>query len=891
MYNAIGADFLHGDHLSLHLILSHENADFDAIASMLAAHKLNPEATPVLSERVNRNVGQFLTLYASALPFVARQDYKPTHVEAITLVDTQRTPQLKGIKPKTPTLIIDHHPLADELGSHQRFWGDTLGATTTLLVEAIERQAIPLSSLEATLLALGIYEDTGSLTYGKTTARDIRAAAWLLERGASLDTVRRFLEPPLNDEQQALLETLLRSADSRTLHGLTIVVCTATVNEAIAEISAVASRLRDILDADALFILVSMPGILQLVFRSNNDAIDVGAIAKTLGGGGHERAAAAALHNVEQNEVIPRIWEEAQRAIEMDSRVTRVADLMSFGVQTVDAGAQINKIIRQLRRIGHEGFPVLEEGRVVGLLTRRDADRAIEHGLGHLSVRDVMASGTVTLRPEDTVSTLEARMVESGWGQIPVLDDAGRLIGIVTRTDLIKHWAHSHPEVKAPPGLTVTIAQIEDTLGEATARLIQAIGEHASEAGTAIYMVGGCVRDLLLSRHNLDIDFVVEGDAIAFAQGLQARFGGHIASFRPFGTAKWTLDASALLTALNLEADGLPTHIDFATARNEFYEHPTALPTVYHGSIKLDLQRRDFTINTLAVQLSPRPLFGRVLDFYGGLNDLRSGLIRVLHSLSFVDDPTRILRATRFEHRLGFTIEPRTAELIQTALPMLARITGERIRSEFTLLLHESEPEAALYRLQERDILRAIHPAFVIDEQLGAQFAAARRTIPFASAMSTVDLYWHLIGLQIERSNLANFCERMMMPRELAQSMQKAALLVEQIGTLADPNARVSQLAARLADASDTALCAVWIKEEDTILRERIQQYMTQWRYVRPRTDGRVLHELGVPKGPCYGRLIHRMQAARLDGEVRTDEEELALLRRLIKDGYCDDRT
>src|SRR5262249_31707917 len=157
-------------------------------------------------------------------------------------------------------------------------------------------------------------------------------------------------------------------------------------------------------------------------------------------------------------------------------------------------------------------------------------------------------------------------------------------------------------------------------------------------------------------------------------------------------------------------------HIDFAMARSEFYEYPTALPTVSSGTIEQDLHRRDFTINTLAVQVSPT--FGRVLDFYGGLSDLQAGLIRVLHDLSFEDDPTRILRAARFETRLGFQIEPHTAELIQTALPMLRRITGERVRNELLLLLREKQPERGLLALQSRGGLEAIHPAFKLDIRL-----------------------------------------------------------------------------------------------------------------------------------------------------------------------------
>ena len=208
--------------------------------------------------------------------------------------------------------------------------------------------------------------------------------------------------------------------------------------------------------------------------------------------------------------------------------------------------------------------------------------------------------------------------------------------------------------------------------------------------GYPLYAVGGFVRDLLLAQPNFDLDLVVEGDAIRLAQELVAATGGRLRSHRRFGTAKWILPAE-----LAGENGQLPDSLDFVTARTEFYEHPTALPTVERSSIKQDLHRRDFTINTLAVRLTP-DRWGELLDFYGGREDLEDGVIRVLHSLSFVEDPTRILRAARFEQRFDFEIEPRTEELIGDALDLLDRVSAERVRHELELILAEAEPERAL---------------------------------------------------------------------------------------------------------------------------------------------------------------------------------------------------
>ncbi len=870
----------------MQIILTHENADFDAVASLLAAYKLNLDALPVLPERINQNVARFITLYQNGLPFVRSADFDITAVKNVIVVDTQRLTKLRGLPDYLNVHIIDHHPLKHELTQNQTFSGELVGAATTLLVEKIQAQSIVVTSLEATLLALGIYEDTGSLSYGTTTPRDHRAAAWLLEQEASLDTVRQFLAHPLNDDQQALFEKLAQSAESKTIEGYVVTICKAQVDQYVSEISSVAHRLRDTLDSAVLFVVVQLPENLQLVCRASVDGLDVGDVARLFGGGGHERAAAASIYDKNVDEVVALLWQATQKRIQP---LTRVADLMSYGVQTVEADKPIQDIVQKLRRIGHEGFPVVEGEKVSGLLTLRDVDRAMEHELGHLKVREVMSSGSVLLRPTDSVWAIEQQMVASGWGQIPVVDESDNLIGIVTRTDLIKHWARVHPSTQTQNTI-LDDEKIATVLGKPVATFIQKIAVHAQKAGISLYMVGGVVRDLLLDRQNLDLDFVVEGNAIHFAEQLQKQYGGQINSFRPFGTAKWKLDEQAAL-ALDLPLAALPDHVDFATARNEFYEHPTALPTVYNSSIKLDLGRRDFTMNTLAVQLSPASAAGKILDFYGGQADIKAGLIRVLHSLSYVDDPTRILRAIRFERRLGFTIETRTADLIESAKPMLGRITGERVRNELTLLLRENKPENGLAELQQRGLLTAIHEAFILPENLMAQFEQAR-TLKASWQYEPVDnaeLYWHIIAGNIPEDNLKSLCERLMFAKTMTESMIAVRQLIDDINKQPFGEMKVSGIVEHLTAIPELALITVWMHVQDKNVRDSIRRFWMEWQHIQPIMNGHILQEMGLTPGPCYKVILKQLKDAWLDGEVKSEAEEKQLLQKLIQEGICND--
>jgi tRNA nucleotidyltransferase (CCA-adding enzyme) len=457
------------------------------------------------------------------------------------------------------------------------------------------------------------------------------------------------------------------------------------------------------------------------------------------------------------------------------------------------------------------------------------------------------------------------------------------LLGIVTRTDLIKHWAQSHPHL-ARAEIDLTLAQIERIQGSAVARLIDQISRIASENATSVYMVGGCVRDLLLERRNLDLDFVAEGDAIAFAKTVRDKLDGHVSSFPPFGTAKWLPDAETLR---RLSIASLPDHIDFASARNEFYEHPTALPTVYTGSIKLDLLRRDFTINTLAVQIAPH--FGRVIDFYGGLQDLQSRLIRVLHSLSFIDDPTRILRAVRFEQRLGFVIEPRTAALIESGLPMLGRITGERVRTELELLFHEEQPEAGLTRLKSFGALREIHPALDVPHSTLTMLEELRKIKP-----GDKDLYphipddtWCVLAASMAPEEITQLCDRLLISGSLRAVMKQTADLALRANAL-ESLKLPSDVVTFLNAFDERAIRVLYATDSRSTIREIVRRYLREWRQVQPRTTGHTLIAQGLKPGPCFQKILARLRDNLLNGEFSHDDE-MQHVHEWLTNGICDD--
>ncbi len=870
----------------MQLILTHENADFDAVASQLAASKLYPAATTLLPRRVNKNVEQFLMLYWSAFSFTRMEDWKRRKVNEVVLVDTQALNTVRGMVKHPRVQVIDHHMEHQQHKSWQ-YRLEAVGATTTILVEMLQERGISLMPEEATLLLLGIYEDTGSLTYDTTTQRDLAAGAWLLAQQANLTIVRRFLHIPLTPVQLALYDELHTAVSWYEIRGQSIIITGAVAADDFTdEIASIAHRLRESLTPAGLFVLVQLGRDVQLVARSLSDQVDVAAVARALGGGGHERAAAARVKNTTLGIVKKRIETLLPEIVQP---VARVADLMSYGVQTVSPDLSIAEAAELMQRFGYEGYPVVDEslGELVGLLTRRAIDRATSHNLGRLPVSRVMRAGTVTVRPSDSIDHLQQLMLAEGWGQIPVLaEDAdapdGRPIGIVTRTDLLNYLFQPKTRLAEPDMRQLLL----DSLDTAVWQIVLAVSEEAAALQLPLYFVGGIVRDMLLGQPPTDLDMVVEGDAIALAQTLSARFGGEVRSHKRFGTAKWML-TPAVWTAVSPQSspEDLPDSIDFVTARTEFYAKPTALPEVTHGSIKLDLHRRDFTINTLAVRLDGAYL-GQLLDFYGGQRDLEEGIIRVLHSLSFVDDPTRILRAARLEQRLGFTIEPRTAELITDALPLLDRVSGARIRHELELTFQEPAPIRVMNRLNQLDVFEYIYPGLAWTAETAAIFVrvprfAADPVLRTALMHGSVEFVYFALWLApLHPLIQMGVMEQLRVRKATREDVSACCQALETVRSL-PADARPSVVEKALRPYAPRVLLIVRILLNGQPQAQLLDQYDEEWRHVKTAVTGHTLRQMGLKPGPEYSVILDKLLAARLDDDVTDEAGERALLAEL----------
>jgi tRNA nucleotidyltransferase (CCA-adding enzyme) len=869
----------------MRIIVTHEQADFDALASLLGAYLVDDTSLPILPRRMNRNVRAFLTLYGAELPFVEARDLPNRPIETVCMVDTQTMATIRGVGPETQVHVVDHHALREENPPEWTVVSEEIGATTTLFVEQLQLRDGRLTIMHATLLLLGIYEDTGSLTYSRTTPRDLQAASYLLEQGASLTLAADFINHPLSQEQQSIYDELRNQVKSYPVHGHVIMIACGDAKELDEELSTVAHKLRDLLDPEALFLLVRTRSGVQMIGRSTSDHIDVAEITSLFGGGGHPRAAASLIKGQEVEEVCQELVrllpDHVQPAI-------TVAEIMSHGPQVLGPDVIAQEAAERMQRYGYEGYPVVRDGQVIGLLTRRAVDRAISHKL-NLPASSLMNAGKVIAYPNDSIEHLQRLMTDSGWGQVPVIDpESGKIIGIVTRTDLLKTLTSQ----LSRPGAQNLSNRLEQALPSIHLALLKAVAEIATNQKAALYIVGGFVRDLLLERHSLDFDFVVEGNAIALAEELHRVFGGRVTTHRRFGTAKWMIGNNRESVGEQLgyrnDSAGLPEFLDLISARTEFYTHPTALPTVEQGSIKLDLHRRDFTINTLALRLDGSH-YGKLYDYWGGLNDLKEKRVRVLHSLSFVDDPTRMLRAVRFEQRFKFTIESRTEELLAQAIALLGRISGDRIRHELDHILDEDERVAMLSRLNKLGLFVEIHPALRWDNHIEQRLLTLDESpppyyesLPIESGkeLSKCKLAYMLWMIGLPSSQLDGLLRRLKYPRAQAEQIEAACELWEDLPGLVD--IAPSKVVCRLEDVPLLPIYANCLAANDARMCATLLAYLTRWRRINPTINGYDLQKRGLVPGPAYKRILGTLKDAWLDEKVRSIEEEQELFEELL---------
>ncbi len=868
------------------IIVCHLNADFDCLSSMLGAKKIYPDAVCVMPGSEERKVREFLHKF-QPFQILRASDIDIGSIKRVIVVDTSRASRLGPFEdvvkmPGVSVHLYDHHPSAEDRIRAAVEVVEEVGATATLFVEEIVKKQIPISPLEATVLCLGIYEETGSFRFPTTTFRDLQAAAYLLRKGANLNIVSEYIKIELGREEIRLLNELLSSFQDIYQYGIRVRVVKASRTEYVVDAAGLAHRIMDMEEIDALVMILEMEGKVVIICRSRVPEFDVTELLKYFDGGGHPSAGSATVSGVPLELVEERILQLIPGLIR-PQKVVR--DIMTSPVITISHNTEIKKAEVLMTRYGVNVLPVLKSGRYFGIITREVVEKAILHGFGMSKVQEFTTTDAETTAPDTPLQEVERTMVEKNQRFMPVIQD-GRVVGCITRTDLLRALYDEllrrkrldEAEVHERPSIGRNVAHLlRERMPPFVFKILEKVGRHADEMTYRAYLVGGSVRDLLMGQKNLDIDIVIEGDAIAFATSFSRTLKGvKLVTHRRFNTAKIIFNK-----AEHPDAPLEDFTIDIATARTEYYDRPAALPRVETSSIKKDLYRRDFTINTLAIKLNPDE-FGLLLDFFGAQRDIKERVIRVLHNLSFVEDPTRAFRAVRFAERFGFKISRHTERLIRSAvrLNLFKKLTGSRLYDELALIFKETDPLQSIQRLSQYGLLETLHPSLKPQKPLKETVQSIRDVLTWFDLLFLDEpvqketLY--LMGLLsiIPPSDRRDIIDRLGVPprqqRLIGQSLGQYEVLSSRLMTTDDP-VEIYRLLHPLP--LETVLFVMATSKNKRVERA-ISRYLLELRTLRPALRGKDLLEMGFTPGPIFSKILEDLLHERLRGNLKTEADE-----------------
>ncbi len=858
----------------MQIITTHTGTDFDGLAATVAARKLYPEAKICLPGSVAKEVSQFICLYGKMLQNIPVEKVNLDTVDRLILVDTRWANRL-GIfrqligKRGVEIYLYDHHP-----PHPQDIEGDggvckEVGATTSILVHIIKKQGISIARAEATLFALGIYEDTGSLSFTSTTPLDLEAAGFLLSQGANLELISSFLNGPLTEKQNLLFNDFLEKAKMRLINGVEVVVIVTEIDEFVGGLSLPLHKLIDLRNLEVVFTLIKSKDRTYFIGRSRTPSVNVSEILSTFGGGGHNFAASALIKEGNLKELEHKLYQVLEEKIE--PRVT-VGEVMITPVRIASPGTSFKEAKKILNEHGVEDLPVMDDGKVVGIISREKIDHLMAHNSEKTPLKSYLSPKVPAVSPYVSIKKAQQVMMEEETRRLLVMEEE-KLVGIITGSDLLEALHGRKKNLGEGKNQENLIKLLEARIPKRVHRILQQAGRIAIELGYRAFIVGGFVRDLLLGIENLDVDLVIEGDGIKFAGQFAKELEGRVKKYAEFGTAAVTLP------------DGFK--LDVATARKEFYPQPAALPEVEPASLQEDLSRRDFTVNTMAIDLNPDS-FGNLIDFFGGQLDLEQRKVRVLREDSFIQDPTRVFRAVRFEQRYGFSLEERTARLIEEALrsKALSRLSGERIREELIQILEEDKPGKVIHRMQELGVLEAVHPKLqlTVEKERKLDYLVdifARFQVLFPREVKRWLIRLLLLLDDMSEAEVEEFCQRYRFSREERDSLIRGRLEAEKIvRKLGPPGSLAPSFIYHLLEPfSQEILLFAIAKTGEKMLERRIFHYLAKLKQVKVEIDGNDLKRLGYLPSPRFSQILQELKKARLDERIKTKEEEIKYVR------------
>ncbi len=868
----------------MEIITTHFNPDYDALASAIAAKKLYPNASLVLPGNKEKSMKNFfIQTIIYSLDIVDINEINLEDIKRLVIVDTSRKDRI-GIFSKIidrsdiEIIVYDHHLEENEIETEFKYIKKA-GACTSILVDILKDKNIDLTPEEATTLMMGIYEDTGNLTFNTTTELDYFSSAYLLKNGANLNTVRDILYHDITIEQVDILKQFIESEEILNIRGVNVAITTASNDSYIPEIAVAVHRYKDMKNLPVIISILRLGNKIYLICRSSAPEISVKYIAEYFGGGGHDSAASAVI----KNKTVIEVYNEIKALLlTLDRIVLFAKDLMTSPVITIKEDDNILYANEILNRYNINVLPVVNEnGILTGLITRQIVGKSMYHNLENLKVKEYMIEEFDTVTPNTNFEKIKDTILKENQRLLPVVEN-NKVIGVITRTDILKTIYNIENKNNYIDNVTIEKNVKKLLQGEVDEKILEKfhiLGDIADKLGYKLYVVGGFVRDLMLRRENFDVDLVIEGNGIRFAKYLFHHLDivEKIRTYEKFKTAKIFFK------------DGFV--FDLATARLEYYKKPGSLPVVEKSSLKMDLYRRDFTINTLAIDIT-KSHFGELIDFFGGVKDIKDKKIRIIHNLSFVEDPTRIFRAFRFACRFDFSIGKQTETLIKNAksLKLLNTVPKSRIAHELKAIFEEEKVKEIIIMLNNYKLLKFVFPKTNINHNILSLIDELEEVVKWHKLTfpnENLDrwlLFLIAFVFRLKRDEVIETCDIVGLNEKncakIINILNEIEIILKElaINKKSTPYERYNLLKNKHLESLLFSIA----KSTTERIKQYIIEFLIKSRYVKPDLSGHDLIELGLKPSPLFKEVFEKIIELKLNGKIKNINEE----RKFVEKNY-----
>lgn len=852
------------------IITTHPNADLDSFGGIVALTILHPDSFVFFPGALETALKNLLSLNIIKLREVTLKEIEKKEIEKIFVVDVEDLGRLGKlyeimISKKIPIEIYDHHPEEKNYPHWAKVYRKNYGSVSTLMTNILIEKEKEITPLQASLILLGIYEDTGSFHFQETTEEDFKAASFLLSKGANLNLVHRFLIQELTKEHKDIFEQFYNTKEEIKIKDSTITFAYANLPFFVEDIAFVVHRFIDMLGTEIFFGFVEQEGKIYLIGRSRNEKVKLSPIFKELGGGGHGGAGSAILKAIPFSQAKAKVIALLSKNL---SSLKKAEDIMNTNVYSVSPNLKIEETLKKMNYYHINGMPVVSKNELIGAITRQLIDRAISHGLKNAKVKDIMDPNVPVVERKTPLEDFKTVLTQSGK-RFLIVKEKDKIVGIITRMDLYKSLLEKEEILKEIPlEKMLDVKRIfEQYFPENIKEKLKEIGRISEKLKMKAYIVGGTVRDMLLGFPETDIDVVIEGNAIKIGEVISKESGAKFKAHIKF------------LTGVLCYPDGIK--IDLATARKERYGSPAALPDVEASLILKDLSRRDFTINTMVVSLNPLT-FGKLYDHFNGLQDLKNKTIKVLSSLSFIEDPTRALRALRLCEKLKFKLSSITEKLIRTAINqgVFEHLSGSRLWEELSYILELPEPYSAMEKLEVIGLLKVLNPSIKLNHKIESTFEKIKEIENWAKIENIKTKHFNILYLSalcnnLKEEEILKLAVRLNLndiEKNLFLKMKKGARIISYKIKKAE---KPKDIYKSLINFNIIFLFWAMASLNEERIKEKIKEFITKYIKIKTEIKGKDLLELGFPAGKEIGKALEETLYAKLNGIIKTREEEI----------------